>query len=263
MEGRIAFDKGDETMLKEVTSDSLFLVIQLNEEYSKVLRAGGAKSIREDIKKIKVTDINYEGNCAICNTNLKEYYLINLCKEDSVWKVQGENYKYPTVGQIRRTKDKIQKQQEYLIKKPAIDSVLKTINSFHKAVKTYFLTDDINTLSETCDAATFSAVKSLYYYTKKINKLEELKEEIKFPKALATEPLFEEKKVKAKFYKEETYINLIKTNNTYTITGLNNIDADQITISVIHKEYLNLLRALYLLRTKTYWKNMKFMADVR
>ena len=159
--------------------------------------------------------------------------------------------------------NEIQKQKEYLVKKSVIDSVLKVVNSFHKAVKTYFLTDDINILSETCNSATFKAVKSLYYYTKKINRLEELKEEIKFPKALAMDPLFEGESVKSKFYKEEIFVNLKKIDNHYTIVGLNNINSDKITTNTIHQNYLDLLRALYLLRTKTYWKNMNFMADSR
>ena len=264
LKGRIAYNQGDETMLKEATSDTLFLVIELNKEHAKVLRAGGAQGINEDIKRIKITNVNLEDDCAVCNTNRNEYYFINLCKDDNgKWKVQGENNKYPSAAQIHLTKNEIQKQKEYLVKKSVIDSVLKVVNSFHKAVKTYFLTDDINILSETCNSATFKAVKSLYYYTKKINRLEELKEEIKFPKALAMDPLFEGESVKSKFYKEEIFVNLKKIDNHYTIVGLNNINSDKITTNTIHQNYLDLLRALYLLRTKTYWKNMKFMAVSR
>lgn len=263
IKGRVAFDEGNSAMLQEVTSDSLFLVIELNKEYSKVLRAGGATSIREDIKRIKITNVTVEEDCAICNTSFEEYYFINVCKEDDVWKVKGENNRYPTAAQIHRTKKKIKEQKEYLVKKPAIDSVLKVINSFHKASKAYFLTGDSSTLAETCDAATFNTVKLLYYYTKKINRLEELKEEINFQKALAMDPLFEGENVKAKFYKEQTYVNLIKHNNNYLITGLNNINSHEITMKVIHNQYVDLLRALYLLRPKKYWKSMKFMSDTR
>jgi len=263
MKGRIAFDKGDETLLKEFTSDSLFLVIQLNKQHSKVLRAGGATGIREDIKRIKITSVDVKEDCAICKTSYGDYYFINVCKDDGVWKVQGENNKYPTAAQILRTKNKIQKQKEFIVKKPAIDSVLKVVNAFHTAVKTYFLTENINSLPETCDAATLKAVKAIYAYTQKIDKLPALKKEIEFPKALVMDPLFDGKKVKCKFYDEETYINLEKINNNYTMTGLLNIDSDKITNKTIKDNYLDLLRALKLLRTKRYWNKMEFMSDAR
>ncbi|MBC8754130.1 hypothetical protein H2O64_05570 [Kordia sp. YSTF-M3] len=263
IEGRVAFDKGDASMLKQITTDSLFLIIELNEEYAKLLGAGGATRIREDIRNIRIRNANIEGDCAICTTSLGDYYMINLCKDNEQWKVKGENYSYPTVGQINRTKDKIEKQKKFLLEKPAVDSVLKVVNSFHKAVKTYFLTEDLTILSKTCDAATFKIVKDIYRYTKKENKLKDLKEEIKFPKALAVDCLFEKEKVACKFYDEETYLNLRKINNNYTVTGLNKIDSDKITQNTIKEQYLDLLRTLYLLRTKKYWNKMKFMANSR
>ena len=90
--GRKALKRGDATDLKLVTSDSLFKLIKLNQDYVDII---GARVIEADLN-IRVKSVEIKDSCATCLMTSMQRYVIQLCKEGDAWKVQAENDMYPT-----------------------------------------------------------------------------------------------------------------------------------------------------------------------
>ena len=245
MKGRIAFKRNrDSTLLKSVTSDSLFLLIRLNRKYIKSVNAPvSSPSLNFGPKSVEIN-----GDKATCMMGSYEYYFLNLRKEEDRWIIYGENDEFPSDARVKSIRDKMVKQKEYLKRKPRVDSILRAANAFYTGVDAYFKTQEDEKLLLACDKATANFVKTFYVFAKKRTGLKLLLAEMKKFRSGVGDAYFDEGKdiVSFKFYKEEENILLRKNADGYTVVGVYNILSSDIKKSDLKYLYRNLLRSLKL-----------------
>lgn len=249
IQGRKDLKKGDSGTLKRVTEDSLYTLIMLHEQYAQML---DAPVIEADLniypKSAQVND-----SCGTCMMSGFEYYQIELCKIEDSWRVIGENGKYATSEKIATARKKI---ADYIIFKqeaPAKDSVLLALSSFFEGVKVYFRTQETQALAETSDEATVGLVERLYEYAIKRNGRDMILEEMEKPNYMTFYVNFDEEGgVACQFYNEETKVNMVKRDNSYIVSGLNDLESELITGSVVNEAYISCLRALKIVRAEQY-----------
>lgn len=248
IKGRLALRQGDSLLIRSVTEDSLYKLIMLNHKYVKMLKA---PVVRADLG-IRVKSVEVNDSCASCLMTGYEYYQIKLCKYNDVWRVKGENDIYATTERIQRAQKKIDDYKIELKKRPAVDSVIKVVNQFFKDVKHYFNTEESDGLSTTCNEDTVKFIKSFYTYAKRRSGLELLHKEMKAPNFMVGDGIFEDDRTLFKFYNEEIYIVLRKTDGNYVIHGFNKTDSQDFNDAKIDYMYLDLLRAMKLTRQPRY-----------
>ncbi len=259
IDGRIALRAGDSIPIKRVTEDSLYTLLMLHKQYENLAYAPVIRpSLRMYVKSIEIED-----NCAVCEMSAQEYYNINLCKdENNTWVVKGENWKYGTSAKITKARKKLADFKIHLKERPAQDSVLASLNTFLKGVKSYFKTQDSSILEQYSDQATIDFVKRLYTYSVKNIDQDELAIQMAKPDYTLFSINFnkdEKNKVIGEFYKEpETRVHLIKTDSMYIVTGFNDVESAAITNQLIKEKYPEFLRSLKLIKAKKYWKEGVF-----
>lgn len=248
MKGRILLKKGDSTLLKSVTEDSLYRLILLHQEYIKLL---DAPVIEANLNiYAKTEEIN--GDCATCKMSGEEFYQIKLCKFNGQWKVVSENGQHATLAKIQEAQKKLDDYRLFLKDKPARDSVLKIVNKFFESAKLYFTEQDITELEKICDEATLSFIKRLYTNSKTKPGTKALQEEMTKPSFLVGDVFFEDDDVTFKFYEEEITVLLKRKNNNFIVTGFNGMNAATINNNIIQNQYADLLRSMKLIRSEKY-----------
>lgn len=251
---RIALETGDSLQIKSITEKSLFKLIMLNYRYEKILGVPGFKPNLN----IKPLSIEIEGDSASCLMSGDERYLIHLYKDSEKWIVIGENDIYPTLERISKVEKQIIEEKKRIEQRPIIRSIILTANSFTDATNLYFKNQNLDSLKVFCDDASIAFIQRIYSYSKKRTGLETLIDEIEQPKAIAFEPSFEDEKVFCKYYNDNTNIILIEKDKRYKVIGFHGIESKDMTNQIIEKQYLNLLRALGLIRSERYRsKNIK------
>ncbi|MEL6589232.1 MAG: hypothetical protein AAFP02_08970 [Bacteroidota bacterium] len=246
--GRIALDKGDSTILKQITADSLFRLLMLNQEYIELL---DAPVIGPDLN-IRARSVEIKDQCATCTMSSSAYYQINLCKEGEVWKIKGENGDYETREKILAVRKKIADQKIYLKQKPSVDSVLQVVNRFFSAAKAYFEKQETEGLASVCDEASVAMIQRLYVYAQKRTGLDKILAEMKEPNFLTVDVQFDGDALKAIFYNEETTILLTRIDGRFVVSGFDQYPSGEITAQILRGKYLTFLRALKLLRAERY-----------
>lgn len=248
MKGRILLKKGDGTLLKSVTEDSLYRLILLQQEYIKLL---DTPMIEANLNiYAKSEEIN--GDCATCKMSGEEFYQIELCKFNGQWKVISENGQHATFAKIQEAQKKLDDYRLFLKDKPARDSVLTIVNRFFESAKLYFTEQNITELEKICNEATISFIKRLYTHCKTKPGIKALEEEMAKPNFLVGDVYFNEDDVTFKFYEEEITVHLKRKNNTYIVTGFNGMNAASISNNIIHNQYADLLRSMKLIRSAKY-----------
>lgn len=249
--GRIALEKGDSTELKAVTEDSLFLLIMLNEQYIKMLQAP-VVGIGTELRMMSPLSVTINGDCATCLMSGFEHYEIDLCKYNGVWKVKGENEIYATSEKISGVRKKIADYDKTLANKPSGDSVLRAVNVFFDSTRRFFTKPDPVLLNKVCNSATKACIQKLYNISLRRADAATLRKEMLQENYLTGDPLFQTNRVVFKFYNEETNILLKKLNGNYIVTGFNGLPAEYISDDDLRANCLDYLRAMKLIRSKTY-----------
>jgi len=211
-----------------------------------------ARIIRADLR-MQVKSVEIDGNCASCDMTSYEQYKIHLCKDENNWKVKGENSIFPTTERINKARKKITNYKRQKELKPRVDSILKTVNKFLPRVKTFFLTQELESLDTICDKPTIKLIKNLYSYAKQRIGLELLHDEMSKPNFMVGDYYDENGLIEFKFYKEDITIVLTKTTeNKFIISGFNGVLSDDIDNEIMKNQYLELLRAMKLTRQARY-----------
>lgn len=256
MKGRIALKRNDSTLLKEVTSDSLYTLMMLHDQYLKLVsKSTQVMEANLDIhpKEVKMID----ENCADCIMRTDQYYNIHLCKKNGKWLVEGENFIYPTSDKINEARSKLADYKTYLKNKPTTDSVLHTVGGFLQGVKKYFEHQDVSTLEAYCDSTTVELVARLYQYAMVRTGKEIIMAELKRFKPRFNGISFNANKVICKLGHDEI-VNLHRINEKFVVTGLNNMDSKHITNEVIKNKYPILLRSMKVISKKAHEEKIVF-----
>lgn len=249
MNGRIKLKSGDSLQLKSVTEPMLFRFMKLTQEYIKII---DAPVISEDISRITAGEVKIEGQKATCRMIGHDYYIIHLIKTDNSWKVNGENNEYMTAEKIAALRKKIADQIEFKKNKPAIYSVIKVVNLFFEGVRKYVKDGNISELETITTPDTRNMIQKFYSYAKQRSNEDILSKEIEKFNLVLGDVTFENDKAEFKFSNESRTINLIKQNNYYKISGLEGLKSSEINQRIMVDNYLNLLRALKLVRKPEY-----------
>lgn len=248
IKGRIALKKGDDTQLKAVTEDSLFKLIKLNQEYMKLLTA----TVIEADLNIYAKSAVVNGDSASCVMSGFEPYEITLRKYNGIWKVKAENGMTATPEKIAAIKKKIADEKIAMKIRPAQHKVLRFVNSFLADTKNYFKGQPADSLSIKSTPATLDFIKRFYIYAKKRTGVPLLTKEMDAPNFLSADVAFEGNKAFYLFYNENISISLEKHGDSYLITGFNGTDSKYLKQQNIEDNYINLLRALKLMRSEQY-----------
>lgn len=249
MQGRIKLKSGDTLQLKSVTEPMLFRFMKLTQEYIKII---DAPVISEDLSKITAGEVKVEGQKAACRMIGHDYYMIHLIKTGNSWKVNGENNEYMTVEKIAALRKKIADQIEFKKNKPAIYSVIKVVNLFFEGVRKYVKDGNISELETITTPDTRNMIQKFYSYAKQRSNEDILSKEIEKFNLVLGDVTFENDKAEFKFSNESRTINLIKQNNYYKVSGLEGLKSSEINQRIMEDNYLNLLRALKLVRQPEY-----------
>ncbi|MGS2726627.1 hypothetical protein ACU8DI_08460 [Psychroserpens sp. BH13MA-6] len=252
LKGRIDLRSNDSLQLKAVTSDSLYELFMLHHSYEQLL---DAPIVRADLN-LSVKSVKIQEDCATCEMNGPDYYTIQVCKDDEGWKVQGENNMYPNAERIAIAKAKIATYKEQLKLKPLRDSLLLLVNKFHPRVKEYFTNKDLEPLRPICDEATLNFIQKFYAYTKERTGLDVIHEEMKKPDFLVGDYYNDNGYTEFKYYNEDITLVLSKdSDHNFVISGFNGLKSDVIDDAIMKGQYLDLLRALKLIRKPQYRNN--------
>jgi len=249
MKGRIKLKSGDTLQLKSVTEPLLFRFIKLTQEYLKIV---DAPIVSEDISRISAGEVKIEGQKATCQMIGHNYYTIHLMKTGGSWKVIGENNEYMTAEKIAALRKKIADQIEFKKNKPAIYAVIKVVNLFFEGVRKYVKDGNISELETITTLDTRNMVQKFYSYAKQRSGEDMLSKEIEKSNLVLGDVTFESDRAEFKFSNEPRTINLIKQNNQYKISGLEGLKSNEISQQIMADNYLNLLRALKLVRKPEY-----------
>lgn len=249
MQGRIKLKNGDTLQLKSVTEPLVFRFIQLNQEYLKIV---DAPVVSEDISKISAGEVKISGQKATCRMIGYDNYVIHLIKTDDSWKVNGENNKYMTAEKIAILRKQIADEIEFKKNKPAILSVIKVVNLFFDGVRKYIKDGNISELDTITTPDTRSMIQKFYSYAKQRSGEDVLSKEIEKFNSVLGDVTFESDQAEFKFSKEFITVNLIKQDNHYKISGLEGLKSGEISQRIMADNYLNLLRALKLVREPEY-----------
>ncbi|WP_316812586.1 hypothetical protein [Pedobacter heparinus] len=249
MKGRIKLKSGDSVQLKSVTEPLLFRFIKLTQEYLKIV---DAPVIGEDISRISAGEVKIEGQKATCRMIGHDYYTIHLIKTGDSWKVNGENSEYMTVEKIAALRKKIVDQIEFKKNKPAIYALIKVVNLFFEGVRKYVKEGSLNELETITTPDTRNMVQKFYSYAKQRSGEDVLSKEIEKFNLVLGDVTFESDRAEFKFYNESRTVNLIKQNSQYKIAGLEGLKSREISLQIMEDNYLNLLRALKLVRKPEY-----------
>lgn len=147
---------------------------------------------------------------------------------------------------------KIADQIEFKKNKPAIYSVINVVNLFFEGVRKYVKEVNISKLETITTAYTRNMIKKFYSYAKQRSNEDILSKEIEKFNLVIGVVTFENDRAEFKFSNEPRTINLIKQNNYYKISGLEGLKSSEITQRIMVDNYLNLLRALKLVRKPEY-----------
>ncbi len=248
IEGRKAVGQGDFSILKAITEDTLFQLMELNEEYVKVLNVPG---VEPDLN-VYTKSVDLQGDCATCLMSGAVHYNIHLCKEGGVWEVKGENDQYPTAEKIAAVSQKIEEYKVFLANKPAGDSVLLVLSKFFNDVKTYINTQEQAVLVSRANDDTIDLLKRIYRYAEQRTGRETLLKEMNEPNYMVFDVSFDEDIISCQFYKEEHIVNLQRKGDSFVVSGLNGIPSKEISNKLIEEKYLYFLRALKLVRAEKY-----------
>ncbi|HNP33719.1 MAG TPA: hypothetical protein PKN96_10545 [Flavobacterium sp.] len=250
MQGRRTLGKGDDTALKSITEDKLFMIMKLNQEYVDMMR--GHVPISEPDLNIHPVSVTINGNTANCLMSGLEHYEINLYKYKGKWKVKGENGITGTDETIAHVKKQMADYKESQKDLPAKHAVIRFVNSFFDAAKRYFKTQQTDSLKLKCTDDTLDFIKRLYTYAKQRTGMKILTEEIDQPNYLTGDVVIAGDKVMYLFYNEPRTITLKKHNNSYLVSGFNAVDSKYLTQQGIKDDYPKLLRTLKLVRQEQY-----------
>ena len=157
-----------------------------------------------------------------------------------------------TVEKIAALRKKIADQIEFKKNKPAIYSVIKVVNLFFEGVRKYVKDGNISELETITTPDTRNLVQKFYSYAKQRSGEDVLSKEIEKFNLVIGDVTFEGDRAKYKFSNESRTINLIKQNNHYKISGLEGLKSGDISQRIMAANYLNLLRALKLVRQPEY-----------
>lgn len=248
IKGRIALRKGDDTKLKAVTEDSLFKLIKLNQAYINLLTA----SVIEADLNIRAQSAVVIGDSASCIMSGFEPYEITLRKYKGLWKVKAENGMRATPEKIAAIEKKIADEKIAMKIRPAQHKVLRFVVSFFDETKKYFKDQPVDSLVTKCTPATLDFIKRFYVYAKKRTGKPLLTQEMDAPNFLSADVSFEGNKAFYLFYKENISISLEKHNDSYLVTGFNGTDSKYLKSQNMEDNYVNLLRALKLIRSEQY-----------
>jgi hypothetical protein len=103
VEGRTALENGDSLKLRPVTGDTLYKLMMLDRQYTKLI--GSELSI--PYYELQPVEVEIKGNKATCLMSEYEHYKLNLYKTKGEWKVNGENDKFPNFQSIIGLQKKI------------------------------------------------------------------------------------------------------------------------------------------------------------
>lgn len=248
IKGRIALRKGDDSQLKAVTEDSLFKLISLNNQYIKQLTA---PVIEADLN-IHAKSAVINGDCATCEMSGMEPYEITVCKYNGIWKVKAENGMTATPEKIAAIKKKIADEKIAAKIRPAQHKVLLFVKNFFDNTKNYFKTQQADSLSKSCTPATLDFIKRFYVYAKQRTGMPLLTKEMDAPNFLSADVTFDGDKAFYLFYNENISITLEKNGSSYLISGFNGTDSKYLKEQKIKDVYVDLLRALKLIRQEQY-----------
>ncbi|SHH44812.1 hypothetical protein SAMN05444148_2039 [Winogradskyella jejuensis] len=250
IQGRKLLRVNDSSLIKSVTSDSLYELLMLNDKYSKMLKA---RIIGADLD-MKVKSVEIYDDCASCVMTSYEYYKIHLCKDDNdKWRIKGENSIFPTKERINRIKKKITNYGKQQKLKPKTDSIIKAVNIFFKKIDSYFLEEEIKPLKSITDDDTYQFLQTFYKYAKQRSGLEILHKELKAQDFTVGDYYNENGLTEFKFYKEDITLILEKnSDNEFIIVGFNGYKSSTITEPIMKSLYLEFLRAMKLVRKPRY-----------
>ena len=249
MKGRIELKSGDTLELKSITDPLLFRFLKLTQEYIKILNA---PTISEDISRITAGEVKIDGQKATCKMMGHNFYFINLIRTKDSWKVNGENNEYITTEKVTTLRNKIARQIEYNKNKPAIYSVIKIVNLFFEGVKTYFKNGNIDQLEIIATPDTQNMIQKFYSYAKQRSGEDALLTESEKFNLVLGDVTFKSDSAEFKFFNESHTVNLIKQNNNFKVCGLEGLKSSEISQRIMADSYLNLLRALKLVREPKY-----------
>ena len=258
IKGRVALENGDSLQLKQVTEDSLFRLIMLNEAYVKIV---DAPVIGPEIAHIRAKSAEIKEDCASCSMYAQSHYEIHLCKYDGEWKIKGENAIYATPEKLSKARKKLADYKIFLKEKPARDSVFSVLDDFFTGAKQYFKTQESTLLQQTCDEATFDFIQQLFWYSIERTGLDPIINEMEKPDYTTFDVKFTSDKVTCQFYSEETEVNFQRKGGTYVIVGINGLESKNITEGLIKENYPNFLRGLRLIRAEKYQSENIFWAN--
>lgn len=250
IQGRKSLRVNDSKLIKSVTSDSLYELLILNDKYAKMLKT---RVIGADLNmRVKSVDVN--GDCASCLMTSYEYYKIHLCKDDNdQWRVIGENSIFPDKARINRVKQKIKDYGKQQKLRPKTDSIIQAVNIFFKKIDDYFLEEKHEPLQSITDSDTYQFLQTFYKYAKQRNGLEILHKELKAQDFTVGDYYNENGFTEFKFYKENITLVLEKNDaNKFIIVGFNGYKSSAITKPIMKSLYLELLRAMRLVRKPRY-----------
>jgi hypothetical protein len=251
IKGRMELKKGESALLKSVVSDSLYNLLILQHKYKEILRKEGVPIISANLN-IHPVSVEIKGDCANCLMSGEEYYQINLCKVNGIWKVKGENGVFPTPERIAEAEQKLINERMLLENKPLSDSIIKIVNVFWGCAKNYFKTQNVAGLIEICSKTTIDLIQRLEVYSKIKIGSAELLIEMEKPDYSPGDVKRTDDKIIYTIFKEELTVLFQKENNTYKIIGFNGLESYKITNDVLDKQYLGVLRAMKIISRKYY-----------
>ena len=251
MEGRINYRSGDSSLLKSVTSDSLFLIIRLNHDYMNLSQV----PVHPIDLNIRPRSVDINGDIAKCYMNSSQNYFLNLRNVGDSWIVYSENDNIPNSYQLNDIRMKIAEKQEYIINKLRVDSVNNVVISFRYGVSTYFKSQDDSKLVSFCDTSTLKFVKAFYNYAMKRTGMKLILAEMDKYKYAVGNIYFDEKFAYYQYNREEENIILKKNEYGYTVVGVDNIQSKYFNQEEFNKNYRSILRALGLT------PSLRYMSD--
>ncbi|MEN2412925.1 hypothetical protein [Flavobacterium mesophilum] len=256
MEGRLAFENGDTLKIKPVIGDTLYRLMLLNRQYSRLLESD--LTFGQELLTITPKTVEIKGNKATCIMNSPIPFQLNLVRNNDQWTIVGENEIFPNAYSIAAVEKKIKDYKVYLKGKPARDPVFQITNIFFSDVNNYCKNNDLNALKNNCDDATADFVKRLYEYAKKRSGADVINEEINNPHAASGDISFKGDLAYYMFYQESSSVLLKKIGNTYKVIGFNGIKSASISKQMMEDQYVELLRAVRLIKSEQYRnKNIK------
>jgi len=256
MEGRLAFENGDTLKIKPVIGDTLYRLMLLNRQYSRLLESD--LTFGQELLTITPKTVEIKGNKATCIMNSPIPFQLNLVRNNDQWTIVGENEIFPNAYSIAAVEKKIKDYKVYLKGKPARDPVFQITNIFFSDVNNYCKNNDLNALKNNCDDATADFVKRLYEYAKKRSGADVINEEINNPHAASGDISFKGDLAYYMFYQESSSVLLKKIGDTYKVIGFNGIKSASISKQMMEDQYVELLRAVRLIKSEQYRnKNIK------